>query len=264
MSRDIKELSIDSIAAGTYRLRRFIPDDSELADSIKASGLLEPIGVVQGKADHYELIYGERRLLACQKLSWKKIAAQVFTDPQEALVAAVTENIQRKDINPLEEALAYRRLLNTGMTQQELVKSIGKSQSYIAQKLRLEKLPMGAISMMMVGHFKEGHMRQLLRIEKIVKETIGNKPKPHRKWFYDIIFEAEGPGGVHDMVTYYQDRIAWGWVGNRITVAKLKRVIDRLERQLNGEDINIWDAELSLVLWDKSLLEEEESEVEAI
>ena len=262
MSHDIVELSIDSIAAGTYRLRRFIPDVSELADSIRASGLLEPIGVVQGKADRHELIYGERRLLACQKLGWKKIPAQVFTDPQKALVAAVTENIQRKDMNPLEEALAYRRLLNTGMTQEQLGKSIGKGQSYIAQKLRLEKLPMGAISMMMLGHFKEGHLRQLLRIEKIVKDTIGNKPDPYLKWLYDTIFEAEGPSGVHDMVTYYQDRIAWGWSGNHITVAKLGRVIDQLERKLNGEDIlSIWATE---GLWDKSLSEEEESEVEAI
>ncbi len=142
MSRDIKELQIAEIEVGKYRSRQGPLVVEELSESIGEQGLLEPIGVLKSSAG-YDLVYGERRLAACQKLGMVTIPAVIFTDSRKALLAAFTENLQRQNLSPVEEAGMLKRLLATGMKQAELAKVLGKTQSYIAQKLRLEKLPRG-------------------------------------------------------------------------------------------------------------------------
>lgn len=214
MSQDIPLSLID---AGEYRIRIHIAKISDLAANISQLGLLEPIGLLKNE-ERYQLLYGERRFLAAKSLGWPTIPAVVHTDKSTALLLTLTENLQREQLNPLEEARVYRRLLNTGMTQQALGKLIGKTQSYVSQKLRLEKLPFGAVMMLdPLGLCTEAHLRQLLRLEKIVKDAGMDKAPENLEVIYNAIFEntkwqiKEGKpnNGVIDMVTYYQDMIAW-------------------------------------------------------
>ena len=135
----------------------------ELSQSIKDIGLLQPI-VVRKKDHGYELIAGERRLRASKLAELKKIPALVknFTD-NEIARAALIENIQRENLNPLEEALAFNSLLKTfKMTQAELAKQVGKSQSTIANKMRLLKLPDDVKGLISGGQLTERHGRALL------------------------------------------------------------------------------------------------------
>ncbi len=233
MPQDIPVACID---VGAYRIRMNTRASDELAGSIRQWGLLEPIGVMPTE-DRYQLLYGERRLLAVQSLGWKTIRANVHTaDAKQALIITLTENIQREQLNPLEEARAYRRLLETGLTQIELAKLIDKTQPYIANKLRLEKLPHGVIALSELGWYTEAHLRQILRIENIVVENGMSAPDPRNVILIDsfqftreLIAEGKPTNGVIDMVTYWQDCIAWR--NSHATVQQLKERIDLLDLQ---------------------------------
>lgn len=242
MSRDIPVALID---AGQYRVRIHIPPNvDDLADSIRQFGLLEPIGVV-ADGPRYQLIYGERRLIAIKKLGWTAVPAKVLANPKNAIIITLTENIQREQLNLLEEARAYRRMLETGMTQAKLGKLIGKTQSYIAQKLRLEKLPYSVFVLVDLGYYTEGHLRQLLRLEKIVKDCGRSEPNPDIACIYEAMFEqtrlaiAEGRpnSGVINMTTHYQDKMAWHHA--EVTVRELKELIDM--RELYWRDPDAYD-----------------------
>ena len=136
----------------------------ELAQSMAANGLAVAV-LVRPAGDRYLLVHGERRWRAAGRLGWAAIPAEVRdVAPEQARWLALVENIQRADLSPIEEAGAYQAALSEGLTQTELGKRIGKSQSYIAQKLRLLTLPAPLQVYLDRRALSEGHARQLLRL----------------------------------------------------------------------------------------------------
>ncbi|MEW5985560.1 MAG: ParB/RepB/Spo0J family partition protein [Chloroflexota bacterium] len=139
---------------------------AELAASIQAHGLLQPIIVTQAGDGRYTLIAGERRWRAAQLAGLEAIPAIVQeATPQALLELALVENLQRADLNPLEEALAYRQLMDEfGLTQEEVARRVGKSRSAVANTVRLVELPAEVQRAVVDGRLSEGHARALLSL----------------------------------------------------------------------------------------------------
>lgn len=138
----------------------------ELADSIKQYGLIQPI-VVQKKDDYYEIIAGERRWRAAKLAKIKEVPVIVKEySPQEVMEIALIENIQRKDLNPIEEALAYKSLINEyNLKQEELAKRVSKSRSAITNAMRLLNLSEVVQEMLINEEISMGHARAILTLE---------------------------------------------------------------------------------------------------
>ena len=136
---------------------------AELADSIARHGVLQPI-LVNPRGDHYEIIAGERRWRAAKRAGLLKIPVIIRSFGEQALAeVALIENIQREDLNPIEEAQAYRQLLDDyRMKQDELAERVSKSRTAITNRLRLLKLDERVQAMVMEGSLSEGHARTLL------------------------------------------------------------------------------------------------------
>jgi ParB family transcriptional regulator, chromosome partitioning protein len=165
----LRQLPIAQIRANPYQPRKEFSAE-ELADleaSLRATGLLQPITVrtaPDGKG--YELIAGERRLRAASRLGWTEIASVVREiDDRTLLTLALVENLQRTDLNPLEEAEGYRRLMDEfGLTQQQIADVIGKDRTTIANMLRVLNLPATVRRMLQTGQITLGHARPLLAL----------------------------------------------------------------------------------------------------
>ena len=154
--------------------RKYFDDEKleELSESIKTYGILQPI-LVQKKDGYYEIIAGERRWRAALKAGLKEIPVIIreYTD-KEILELSLIENIQREDLNPIEEAEAYKRLIDEfGMSQEEMAKRVSKSRSAVANSLRLLKLEGDVRKMLVDGQLSMGHARALLSLE-IAEEQI--------------------------------------------------------------------------------------------
>lgn len=138
----------------------------ELAASIREHGIIEPIVVrrLTGAEDRYEIIAGERRWLACQRAGLKSVPVVVKdVTPDAAFELALVENLQREDLNPIEVAEAYERLLRVeGTTQQDVARRVGKSRAAVANALRLLKLPAKIRGLVHADKLSEGHARALL------------------------------------------------------------------------------------------------------
>jgi ParB family transcriptional regulator, chromosome partitioning protein len=160
-------IDIDKISPNPFQPRREIAEEKidELAQSIKACGLIQPV-VVRRAGDGYQLVVGERRFLACRKLGWKKISAAVQTLSDNAMATiALIENLQRENLNFIEEAMGYISLMkNFNFTQEVLAQRLGKSQSTIANKIRLLKLSEPVREKLLENSLSERHARALLRI----------------------------------------------------------------------------------------------------
>ncbi len=170
-------IDLEKISPNPFQPRREIAEDKidELAQSIKACGLIQPV-VVRRAGDGYQLVVGERRFLACRKLGWKKISAAVQTLSDNAMATiALIENLQRENLNFIEEAMGYISLMkNFNFTQEVLAQRLGKSQSTIANKIRLLKLSEAVREKLLENGLSERHARALLRIasEEEQLETI--------------------------------------------------------------------------------------------
>ncbi|HQP10387.1 MAG TPA: ParB/RepB/Spo0J family partition protein, partial [Candidatus Omnitrophota bacterium] len=139
---------------------------NELKASIKEKGVLQPI-LVRKKGDQYEVIAGERRLKAAQALGLEKVPVIIkdVTD-QEAFIIALIENIQREELNPIEEAEGYRKLIEEfGYTQEKIAQSVGKDRSTISNLLRVLNLPADIRKSIYKGDISVGHARALLGVE---------------------------------------------------------------------------------------------------
>ena len=160
------KLPVSALVAGKYQPRRHFNDDalSELASSIEKHGLMQPIVVRQIALGRYEIIAGERRFRASKLAGMREVPVIIRTvDDAEALELALIENIQRADLNPLEEAAGYQRLMDEfGYTQEKLAPIVGKSRSHIANLLRLQRLPESVKARIDSGHLTMGHARALL------------------------------------------------------------------------------------------------------
>jgi ParB family chromosome partitioning protein len=166
-SGELLELPVASIRPNPYQPRHEIdePALNELAASIQASGLLQPI-VVRANHGSYQLIAGERRWRAVQRLGWGKIPAVVKdVDDRTLLTLALIENLQRDQLSAVEEATSYQRLLDEfGVSQTEIARLVGRDRSTVANALRLLKLPEDVRTMLHLGHLSEGHGRALLSL----------------------------------------------------------------------------------------------------
>ncbi|PTI03114.1 nucleoid occlusion protein [Staphylococcus shinii] len=167
---NVESIHTERIVPNRYQPRQvFEPNKiKELAESIEEHGLLQPIVVRPIEEDMFEIIAGERRFRALQTLN--KTHADViirYLDDEETAVVALIENIQRENLSVIEEAEAYKKLLDIGdTTQSELAKSVGKSQSFIANKLRLLKLAPKVIERLREGKITERHARAMLSLSE--------------------------------------------------------------------------------------------------
>lgn len=167
-SKRLVEVNIASIHPNPYQPRATFDEESiaELAQSIQQVGLLQPL-LVRKVDDGYELVAGERRLRAVTSLGMEKVACIVQQDIEDesSAMMALIENLQREDLHYLEEAQCYQKLLETyGLTQEELANRLGKSQSSIANKLRLLKLSDEVKAAMTEKRLSERHARALLKL----------------------------------------------------------------------------------------------------
>ncbi len=164
----IYELEIDLLQPNPLQPRGLISPESlaELAHSIKSHGLLEPLVVAKTPAG-YQIIAGERRWRASRQAGLSKVPVIIKeTSPQGMLEMAIVENVQRIDLNPLERAQAYRRLMDEfGLTNQEISERVSKSPSYISNTIRLLILPDALKDALMSGATTEGHARGLAALE---------------------------------------------------------------------------------------------------
>lgn len=168
--RELRRLPIAEIRPNPYQPRQeFRPEElADLQASLKASGLLQPITVRPAPNGRgYELIAGERRLRAATNLGWTEIPALVREiDDRTLLTLAIVENLQRVDLNPLEEAEGYQRLMQEfGLTQQQVADVVGKDRSTVANMLRILTLPAAARRFLQEGQITLGHARALLALE---------------------------------------------------------------------------------------------------
>ncbi|ADQ08296.1 parB-like partition protein [Caldicellulosiruptor hydrothermalis 108] len=162
----IEEIDIDLIELSENQPRKIFNEEEieELASSIKSVGLIQPL-VVQKKGDKYVLIAGERRLRACKMAGIEKVKC-IVKEYENPLEIALIENIQRKDLNPYEKALAFKRLMDEfGYTQEELARRLGISRSKLANTLRILNLGQEIIDLIIEGKISEGHAKVLLSVE---------------------------------------------------------------------------------------------------
>ncbi len=166
--RSTRKVPIEFLRANPRNPRRIFRDEDlqELADSIRERGIIQPIVVraVAGAVDAYEIVAGERRWRAAQRAELHEVPIHlVEVGDREALELAIIENVQRADLNPLEEALGYNELIEQfGYSQTDLAKIIGKSRSHVANTLRLMKLPENVQGLLREGQLTAGHARALL------------------------------------------------------------------------------------------------------
>ena len=167
-SSDYQRLPLDRIRPNPYQPRREF-DEAELAElqaSLKASGLLQPI-TVRHSGDGFELISGERRFRAASRLGWTDIPAIVRdVDDRTLLTLALVENLQRADLNAVEEARGYRRLSDEfGFTHAQIAEAVGKDRTSVTSMLRILQLPPTVLSLVEKGQLSAGHARALVSLE---------------------------------------------------------------------------------------------------
>lgn len=175
----VTELSVREIHRNEHQPRVIFNEEelSDLADSIKQVGILQPI-VVRPEGDGYEIVAGERRFQAACKLGLETVPVVVRSiDQNESLELALIENIQRSDLNSIEEARAYREVMErAGLTQEQLAKRLSKSRSSIANALRLLDLPEEVQQMVFQGKLTAGHARAILGVPSADKRImVANK-----------------------------------------------------------------------------------------
>ncbi len=164
----LQEIEVKLIADNRFQPRQAYDESrlDELVSSIKEKGLIQPI-VVRKAVSGYEVVAGERRLRAARKLGLIKVPVVVRdVSDKEALVLALVENIQREELNPVEKAETYRRLIDEfGYTQEEVAHSVGKDRVTVSNLLRLLKLPKEVLQGLFDGKISEGHARAILSVE---------------------------------------------------------------------------------------------------
>jgi ParB family transcriptional regulator, chromosome partitioning protein len=161
------EVDLDSIVPGPMQPRTHFDEASleSLAESIRSHGIVQPL-LVRRRGDRYELIAGERRWRAARLAGISRVPIVIKEVPDESLLEiALIENIQRENLNPIEEAQAYKKLIETvGLTQESLASRVGRDRSYITNYLRLLRLPDDLQQLLKEGRLSTGHARTLLAL----------------------------------------------------------------------------------------------------
>ncbi|GAF39560.1 chromosome (plasmid) partitioning protein ParB [Agrilactobacillus composti DSM 18527 = JCM 14202] len=175
----VTQIPVANIIPNRFQPRKVFKAESinELAQTIEEHGLLQPIVVREYESGHYEIIAGERRFRAVKKLAWTKVSAIIenLSDAETAAMALI-ENLQREQLSPVEEAQAYENMLTQQtLTQAQLAKAVGKSQSFIANKVRLLKLSDSVQEAIINGELSERHGRALLKLDAVDQQIILQK-----------------------------------------------------------------------------------------
>ena len=169
MAGRVADLEVDAIRPNPYQPRTDFDEAAleELSASIAHLGIIQPLTVRALGEGRYELISGERRLRASRRAGLKRVPAYVREADTEAMLEmAIVENVQREDLNPIEVALGYQRLMEeVGLTQEQVADRVGKNRSTVANMLRLLRLPPAVQSSLRTGDLSAGHARALVSIE---------------------------------------------------------------------------------------------------
>lgn len=233
--KKVMEIPIDSIVPNPYQPRRVFSQSAleELSESIKVYGILQPITVRNKGNEEYELVAGERRLRASKLAGRATIPAIINNMSDESsAVLALLENLQREDLNFIEEAMGYENLIKEhSFTQQQLAGKLGKNQSTIANKLRILRLPTD-IKIKLVEHgLTERHARALLKLpeeslirdvlDKVIKSDLNVKKT--EKLIADILEELKNPKDSDD-----KKQNVKGIMGMRIYLNTIKQAYEAI------------------------------------
>ena len=171
-------LSLSQVETNSAQPRKYFDEESlaELADSIAEHGIIQPITVRKLSSGYYQIIAGERRWRAARLAGLKEIPVVVMeADDRKAAELAMIENLQREDLNPMEEAAGYQSLMeNYHMTQEEAAQRVGKSRSAVANSLRLLNLTESVQKMLESGQLSAGHARALLALTPALQKSIAS------------------------------------------------------------------------------------------
>lgn len=180
--KGIDQLPVDALNVSSYQPRKYIDPEAiaELASSVSQKGILQPL-LVRPLEEGYEIVAGERRFRAAQQVGLKTVPAIIrdLTD-RETLEIAIIENVQRENLNSVEEARAFKQLMDFGMNQEEVAKAVGKSRSAVANTLRLLQLGDAALSALEKRTISAGHARAILA-----------QPESDRTWALERILEND-------------------------------------------------------------------------
>ena len=232
VTNQVVELYVDDIIPNRFQPREVFDDKGlqELAQSIKEHGVIQPI-IVRQINDKYEIIAGERRYKANIMAGFTKIPAIIRNlDDKETAKVALLENLQRKNLSPIEEARTYQKILDLdSMTQEELGKTMGKSQASIANKLRLLQLSDEVQEALIQNQISERHARSLLSVQnKELQVSLLNKVINNKMTVRDLDQEIQSLGiSVQDATP---DRNINA--GQAIDLAQLKNILNLLYNNL--------------------------------
>jgi ParB family chromosome partitioning protein len=236
----LRELPIGSISPNPYQPRTEMNEEAlvELTASIEASGLLQPV-VVRPKNGKFELIAGERRWRAIQRLGWPKIPAVVKeADDQTLLTLALIENLQRNDLTAIDEAAGYQRLGEEfKLPQSEIARLVGRNRSTVANLLRLLKLPDEVKALVQQGKLSEGHARALLAVES-ESEVLRLAQEAMSQGWSVRDMEARSRGETPSVPVLTPSNGARTRAPQKMPTADVRRVEDALRKRL-GTDVRV-------------------------
>ena len=199
---EVRKVRLTSIVPNPLQPRRVFTESElgDLAASIKENGLLQPLVVrpVEGAQDRYELVAGERRFRALNQLGWAEVPVLIReADDETLLVLALVENLQREELNPLEEAEGYESLAERfGMKHADIAKAVGKDRSTVANLVRLLKLPVSIRKLVESGALTQGHARALLSVDDPVQAAELARKAAKEGWSVrEVERRAAGPAG---------------------------------------------------------------------
>lgn len=234
-NKKVMEIPIDNIVPNPYQPRRVFSQSAleELSESIKVYGILQPITVRIKNNDEYELIAGERRLRASKLAGLDTIPVIINNMSDESsAVLALLENLQREDLNFIEEAMGYENLIKEyGFTQQQLAEKLGKNQSTIANKIRILRLPTDIKIKLVENSLTERHARALLKLpsEELMREVLDKviktdlNVKKTEKLIADILENLKQPKGSED-----KKQTVKGIMGMRIYLNTIKQAYEAI------------------------------------
>ena len=236
----LRELPIGSVLPNPYQPRTEINEEAlvELTASIEASGLLQPV-VVRPRNGKFELIAGERRLRAIQRLGWAKIPAVVKdVDDQTLLTLALIENLQRNDLTAIDEAAGYQRLAEEfKLPQSEIARLVGRNRSTVANLIRLLNLPDEVKALVQQGKLSEGHARALLAVESEAEVVRLAREAVNEGWSVRDT-EARARGETPSAPTLTPSYGTRTRAPQKMPTADVRRVEDALRKRL-GTDVRV-------------------------
>ena len=175
---EVQNIGVDTVVPNPYQPRRTFTDENlaELAESIRHHGVIQPV-LVRKRGERFELVVGERRLRAAKVAGLKEIPAFVRDmSDVEIMEVAIIENLQREDLNAIEEAMAIKQLQESlGYTQERLAQRLGKSRPYVANSVRLLSLPKVVIEHVSRGTITAGHGRAILAVPEALRESFAQR-----------------------------------------------------------------------------------------